>query len=126
MNFLNNLMLKEDDNIDLLLSMLSLDEEKPPANTHHTHDEELTAVIEESVDHKLYVEQMYQAMLAMYYENHELHKKLDVLTACNELLKSHISQNIKTTELNDYDDDDLFFNFNTTFSNKVSSNQFTN
>lgn len=116
MNFLNNLVLKEDDNIELLLSMLSIDEEKPPANVHHVHDDELKSVIEEAVDYKLYVEQMYQAMLAMYHENRELYKKLDTLVACNELLKSHIAQG-------NNNDDNLFSHMFPT--NKVY-NQFTN
>lgn len=108
---MNFVVLKEDDNIELLLSMLALSEEKPPENAHHILDDELKNVIEEAVDQKLYVEQMYQAMLAMYNENYELHKKIDNLVACNELLKSHIAQ--------EKDDNESFFT-------DPSDNQFTN
>ena len=97
MNFLTNIVLDEDDNIDLLLSMLDLCEEKTIPK-HHTLDYELEKVICDTNDDDIhyYTSQLYQTLLAFYGENLELKKRLNTLTICNELLKSHVEQNVKS------------------------------
>lgn len=98
MNLLNNLAIKEDDNIDLLLSFLSIEEETVKAK-HHDLDHELKQAIlpgSEKDGIQYYMSQLYQTLSDLYYENVELRKRIDTLTVCNELLKTHIAENTKT------------------------------
>ena len=102
MNLLNGIILKEDDNIDLLLSMIALDEEKPPKTSHHELDDEMLKVINDNQDeYDHYSSQLYQALVSLFHENCELKKKIDILTACNELLKNHIASITKNSEDSD-------------------------
>jgi hypothetical protein len=101
MNLLNNLVIKEDDNIDLLLSFMTIEEE-PVKAKHHDLDYELKHVISLSdekennnIGLQYYMSQLYQTLFGLYYENVELRKRIDTLTVCNELLKTHIAENTK-------------------------------
>ena len=120
MNLLNNLVIKEEDNIDLLLSFITIEEE-PVKAKHHDLDYELKQVISLSDEKdgnnrtlsnnvdgnnrtlsnnvdgiQYYMSQLYQTLFSLYYENVELRKRIDTLTVCNELLKTHIAENTKT------------------------------
>lgn len=104
MDLLNNFILKEDDNIDLLLSLISIDEEKIEAK-HHNLDDELKKIITIDKDYldkdnniQFYMSQLYRTLYALYYENVDLKKKIDTLTVSNELLKSYIDQNTKIVD----------------------------
>ncbi len=98
MNLLNHINLEETDNIELLLSVLEIEDEEKVTTEHHELDEELQSAINQSIDIHNYTSKLYQAMLDMYFENCELRKKIDVLTTCNELLKAHITANVKTDD----------------------------
>lgn len=98
MNLLNHIKLEETDNIELLLSVLEIEVEEKVTTEHHEPDEELQNAINQPINIHNYTSQLYQAMLSMYFENCELRKKVDVLTACNELLKVHIATNVKTDD----------------------------
>ncbi len=101
MNLLNGIVLKTDDNIDLLLSMIDIDNEIPKINTHYHIDKELSDLFDDEKDDKVdhfYMSQLYQTLLAIFHENCELRKKVDVLAAVNELLKSHIAGLTSTEE----------------------------
>lgn len=98
MNLLNNLVIKEEDNIDLLLSFMTIEEE-PVKPKHHDLDHELKQAIslsDEKDGIQYYMSQLYQTLFGLYYENVELRKRIDTLTVCNELLKTHIAENTKT------------------------------
>ena len=108
MNLLDNLVIKEEDNIDLLLSFMTIEEE-PVKAKHHDLDYELKQAISLSDEKdgnnrttnnvdgiQYYMSQLYQTLFGLYYENVELRKRIDTLTVCNELLKTHIAENTKT------------------------------
>lgn len=107
MNLSDLMILNEDDNIEMLMDILYVDEDVKINNCQDNIDHELQQVINTSFEDEdnFYRIELYKTIVLMYQENCDLKKRNDVLVACNDLLKNHVSSFDKTTyfEENDLD-----------------------
>ncbi len=87
---MDNLLLREDDNVCLLLGVLSILDEK--TTVHHNIDLEIESIFLDKVDYEFYTKKLYQSYVDMHISMLQYKKLYENMEVCNNTLKDRLNE----------------------------------